>query len=268
MLRSELKSRTTCAVFYGIFALSGFTGLIYESIWSHYLKLFLGHAAYAQVLVLAIFMGGMSLGAWLSGRLVGRLANPILAYALVEAAIGFLGIAFDPLFRKVTAVFLEEFLPHLHAVHWVQACKWGTAAALILPQSILLGATFPLMSNGLLRRFPQAPGRTLGVLYFSNSIGAAAGVMMSGFVLISLFGLPGTILTAGLVNVVLALVAYGIAGPRGAAPERPAAPGASAMPAFLLFAALITGLSSFIYEVIWIRMLSMVLGSSTHAFEM
>jgi spermidine synthase len=45
-----------------VFVVSGFTGLIYESIWSHYLRLFLGHAAYAQTLVLAIFMGGMALG--------------------------------------------------------------------------------------------------------------------------------------------------------------------------------------------------------------
>ena len=43
-----------------LFTISGFAGLIYESIWSHYLKLFLGHAAYAQTLVLAIFMGGMA----------------------------------------------------------------------------------------------------------------------------------------------------------------------------------------------------------------
>lgn len=46
-----------------IFVLSGFAGLIYQSIWSHYLGLFLGHAAYAQALVLAIFMGGMATGA-------------------------------------------------------------------------------------------------------------------------------------------------------------------------------------------------------------
>ena len=49
---------------FAVFVVSGFTGLIYESIWSHYLKLFLGHAAYAQTLVLAIFMGGMALGSW------------------------------------------------------------------------------------------------------------------------------------------------------------------------------------------------------------
>jgi len=51
-----------------LFVASGFTGLIYESIWSHYLKLFLGHAAYAQALMLAIFMGGMAIGAWLTVR--------------------------------------------------------------------------------------------------------------------------------------------------------------------------------------------------------
>ena len=52
-----------------LFVLSGFAGLVYQSLWSHYLGLVLGHAAYAQSLVLAIFMGGMALGAWLAARL-------------------------------------------------------------------------------------------------------------------------------------------------------------------------------------------------------
>jgi predicted membrane-bound spermidine synthase len=55
-----------------VFSASGFAGLIYESIWSHYLGLFLGHAAYAQTLVLAIFMGGMAVGAWAASRLSRR----------------------------------------------------------------------------------------------------------------------------------------------------------------------------------------------------
>ena len=61
-----VRLTTPRAMFFAIFAVSGFSGLIYESIWSHYLKLFLGHAAYAQSLVLSIFMGGMALviGAW------------------------------------------------------------------------------------------------------------------------------------------------------------------------------------------------------------
>jgi predicted membrane-bound spermidine synthase len=69
------------SILFGVFFLSGFTGLIYESLWSHYLKLFLGHAAYAQTLVLAIFMGGMALGAAAASMVGGRLRNPLAVYA-------------------------------------------------------------------------------------------------------------------------------------------------------------------------------------------
>ena len=57
---------------YLIFFFSGLGGLIYESVWTHYLKLFLGSAAYAQALVLGLFMGGLALGAWLSNRFLHR----------------------------------------------------------------------------------------------------------------------------------------------------------------------------------------------------
>ena len=65
-------------VLFALFTLSGFTGLIYESLWTHYLKLFLGAAAFAQSFVLATFMGGMALGAWLASRWSAR-AKSLLA---------------------------------------------------------------------------------------------------------------------------------------------------------------------------------------------
>jgi predicted membrane-bound spermidine synthase len=258
------------AVFFLLFAVSGFSGLIYESIWSHYLKLYLGHAAYAQALVLAIFMGGMSLGAWLCALFVHRLSNPLMAYAVVEGIIGLIALVFDSVFRDVTAFVLESVFGRVDSASVAQAIKWGTAALLILPQSMLLGATFPLMSNGLLRRHPGTPGRTLGMLYFTNSIGGAAGVLSSGFLLIGLVGLPGTMLSAGIVNVLLAIIVYGLSkSPGASATAEPAARGAGRdLPGFILIAALITGLSSFVYEIVWIRMLTMVLGASTHAFEL
>ena len=67
-----LSQRLFLPAVFAIFTASGFAGLIYQSIWSHYLKLFLGHAAYAQTLVLAIFMGGMALGAWAASRASAR----------------------------------------------------------------------------------------------------------------------------------------------------------------------------------------------------
>src|SRR5271170_6072153 len=82
----------------GVFVVSGFTGLIYESIWSHYLKLFLGHAAYAQTLVLAIFMGGMALGSWAIAHYSLRIQRLLWGYVLVEALIGLLAVIFHRTF--------------------------------------------------------------------------------------------------------------------------------------------------------------------------
>ncbi len=260
-----------------LFAISGFAGLIYESIWSHYLKLFLGHAAYAQTLVLALFMGGMALGAWLASRRSGRWRNLLRGYAIVEAVIGLAALAFHPLFVATTEAAYGSILPALGSAGGAALVKWSLAAALILPQSILLGMTFPLMSAGLLRRHPERPGEALAMLYFTNSFGAAIGVLASGFVLIDRLGLPGTIQVAGALNLALAAIVWLVAPGRDPEPGRVAAPaiaertaagGAEAPWRLLLAIAALTGTASFIYEIGWIRMLTVVLGAATHSFEL
>jgi predicted membrane-bound spermidine synthase len=260
----------------GIFVVSGFTGLIYESIWSHYLKLFLGHAAYAQTLVLAIFMGGMALGAWLVARYCARLRRLLWGYLLVEALIGVCGVLFHRLFVAATDVSFATVIPALPAGLAINLYKWSLAALLVLPQSVLLGMTFPLISGGIIRRWPERPGETLSILYFTNSLGGALGVLVSGFVLIGLVGLPGTILTAGLLNFALALAVWLVVrrqteppSPVAAAPARDAAhPFIEPVARWFVTAAFLTGAASFMYELGWIRMLSLVLGSSTHSFEL
>src|SRR6187401_55251 len=87
------------AAFYALFTASGFSGLIYESIWTHYLKLFLGHAAYAQTLVLAIFMGGMAAGSWLCSRYSVGWKNLLRGYAVAEGIIGVFALLFHPAFN-------------------------------------------------------------------------------------------------------------------------------------------------------------------------
>src|SRR5262245_4069766 len=177
--------------FYVLFTVSGFAGLIYESIWTHYLKLLLGHAAYAQSLVLAVFMGGMALGAAWCARRSERLAHPLLGYALVEAIIGVLALGFHPVFVAATDWSFGSLLPALDSEPAALAAKLAVSCLLILPQSVLLGMTFPLMSAGLVRAHPETPGESLAMLYFTNSLGAALGVLASGFLLIAWVGLPG-----------------------------------------------------------------------------
>ncbi|MBF0180090.1 MAG: spermidine synthase [Magnetococcales bacterium] len=253
-----------------LFFLSGVAGLIYESIWTHYLKLFLGHAAYAQTLVLAIFMGGMALGAWLASRLTPRWKNPLLAYALVEGMIGIAALLFHPLFVESMRFSFDTAIPALPGPAAIHLYKWGTAAVMILPQTILLGMTFPLMSGGVLRLYPDTPGGLLSWLYFTNSAGGALGVLASGFFTIDRLGLDGTLAAAGMLNLLLALLiawrfrdkAPPLPPPRVARPDR------SRLPALLLAIACLTGAASFVYEITWLRMLGLVLGASTHAFEL
>jgi predicted membrane-bound spermidine synthase len=256
-----------------LFSVSGFTGLIYESIWSHYLKLFLGHAAYAQTLVLAIFMGGMAIGAYWAARRSLRVKDLLLAYAVVEGVIGALALGFHEAFVFLVDFSFAEVIPHLPSPLAVTAYKVAAGALLILPQSILLGMTFPLMSGGLARVFPTQAGELVALLYFSNSIGAALGALLSGFVLIAWVGLPGTVALAGGLNLCLAAVVMVTV--RGQAvvplPPRPQThedAGRGGLARLFLVASLLTGLASFFYEIGWIRLLSLVLGATTHAFEL
>src|SRR5262245_11139321 len=263
-------SRVPRSVFFLLFTVSGFAGLIYESIWSHYLKLFLGHAAYAQTLVLALFMGGMAIGSWLCSRGSERWRHLLRGSAVAEALIGVAALLFHPAFVAATETAYASILPTLGGEVAATLFKWTLAGLLILPQSVLLGMTFPLMSAGLIRRYPAAPGESLAMLYFTNSFGAAIGVLASGFVLIEAVGLPGTLQVAGALNLLLAAAVWVLA--REAEP--PLAPGAADRSGpggghrLFLAVALLTGAASFVFEIGWIRMLSLVLGSSTHSFEL
>lgn len=260
---------------YLLFFLSGAAALMYESVWTRYLGLFVGHDAYAQVVVLVIFLGGMSAGAWLISRRSTTIARPLLAYALVEGAVGVIGLAFHDVFVGATALAYDHLFPALGSGAAVDVVKWTLAALLILPQSILLGTTFPLMSAAVLRVRRELPGRVLSWLYFTNSLGAAIGVLLAGFVLVDLAGLPGVLVAAGAINLVVALGAMILGRQSAVAPAPPlvdaAQPTSTAVPrleSLLLAMAFGTAVASFAYEIDWIRMLSLVLGSATHSFEL
>ena len=259
-----------------IFIISGFAGLIYQSIWSHYLGLFLGHAAYAQALVLAIFMGGMAAGAAWIARAGQKWRNLIRVYAIVEVIIGFFGLLFHNIFSGVVGFSYEILIPLINFPLGVDIIRWIIASLLILPQTILLGMTFPLMSGGLIRRFSGQDGRLLGGLYFTNSIGAAFGALVAVFVLLPRVGLPGAMVIAGILNFVVAGLAWWLA--RDPEPLiRSTAEGDRAVEQRLsknsllravLFGTALSGAASFAYEIVWIRMLSMAVGSTVHAFEL
>src|SRR5438552_8007031 len=252
---------------YALFFLSGAAGLIYESIWTRYLALLVGHSAYAQILVLTIFLGGMAVGSFLVGRYSERLGSPLIWYAIVEATVGLLGLLFHPTFRAVSAAAYDSLFPALIASPGAQsAVKWLLAASLILPQSILLGATFPLISAGILRRWKSRPGSVLSWLYASNSFGAAVGVLLAGFYLVSRFDFPGTLEVAAALNFIAAAVTLVLLRGRTESFAVPVALTSESVESatatlsagsgsrwLLRGAAFGTAVASFAYEIAWIR---------------
>lgn len=268
---------------YAAFALSGVAGLVYEVVWSRYLGLFVGHSAYAQVLVLAVYLGGMAVGALAVSDVTSRLSSPLGWYVRAEVTLALLGFAFHPVFRWVTDFSYDVLFPALPGAAVVGAVRWGVAGLLLLPQALVLGATFPLMAAALVRADAGRPGRAVATVYLVNTLGGAAGVLLAGFWLVGWVGLAGTVMAAATLNAGAALLAT-LAGrrPEGGLSSPPAAPerGAEAprdvswsppergLLPVLLAVSFGTAVASFAYEIGWIRMLSLALGSATHAFEL
>ncbi len=272
-----MKAARVAPLLLALFVLSGFAGLIYQSVWTQYLGLTLGHAAYAQTLVLAIFMGGMAVGAWLASHYSHRWKQLILGYAVIELVIGVLGLVFHPLFVAYSDVSQTAVLPMLSSVPLAHGYQWLSAALMITPQSILLGATFPLMSAGLIRALPTEQGQVLGGLYFTNSLGAAIGALLATFLLLPALGLPGTVAAAGVVNILVAAGAWLLSrmlDERGNAPLAGAVEGATGtsdvgrLGRVLVWSTAVSGAASFIYEIGWVRLLNQVFGTTIHSFEL
>ncbi|MBT8489017.1 MAG: hypothetical protein HKN72_13780 [Gemmatimonadetes bacterium] len=268
------------------FILSGVAGLVYEVLWSRYLGLFVGHTAYAQVLVLGVYLGGMGVGSFAISDLSKRLSDPLRGYVMAEVVLAAFGLLFHPLFVFTTSASYDTLFPALGSAAAVGAVRWALAGLLILPQAVVLGATFPLMAAGLVRADAERPGGGIAMAYLLNTLGGAFGVILAGFVLIGWVGLPGTSVTAAAINLSAAgLVLWARRSESSTASEPVESPspdtrpegrdGTAAGPSdvgpglapVLLTVAFGTALASFTYEIGWIRMLSLVLGSATHAFE-
>ena len=262
---------------YFLFALSGFAGLIYEGSWARYLKLFLGHSSYGQVLTLCIYMGGLAIGSFVAGKMVVHTKRPLLGYGIVELAIGIGGVAYHPLYNWLTGIFYDSEYTASLTSRGAEIAKVILATGSTLPIAIAVGMTFPFIAAGLMRK--SGAEVSLPMLYFTNSLGSAIGILATSYLLIPEIGNHATLCVAASINFLLAAV-FSFIGvttspvpPKDAAPEKPdedyVAEHKLAMPPkdTWFWIAAITGLTSFVYEIVWIRLLSLLLGSSSHSFD-
>jgi len=264
-------------IIYALFALSGIAGLLYEGTWARYLKLFLGHSSYGQILTLCIYMGGLGIGSFLAARFSRNIRRPLRAYAITELGIGIGGLLYHPLYLYVTEWFYGAGWSAQLGSRGAEIIKIVLCIASTMPVAILLGLTFPWIASGLMRRHGDSGKVSIPILYFTNSLGAAFGLLLASYLLIPWLGTQGTLWLAAGLNTILAVSFFLIdlhnppTDPQDSltAPSPPPVESLSMpVPSLWLWIALLTGLTSFIYEIVWIRLLSLMMGSSTHSFDM
>ncbi|MFZ2507026.1 MAG: fused MFS/spermidine synthase, partial [Steroidobacteraceae bacterium] len=261
-----------------LFLCSGATALVYQVVWTRLLTLFFGSTMLAVSTVLAVFMGGLAIGAALLGRRADRAAEPVRFYAWLELLIGLLAMATPLIFAGIQQLYLainDQAAP----AFWEAALqRFALSALLLLPPTILMGGTLPVLSKVFLRagEGDSNVARSISRLYFVNTLGAVIGTLAAGILLLQLMGIRALLIAAGLVNIGIFVIAYRMR-PIRLAPTAASEPGHaeklatngsvwSVRAVFAVAVLFFSGMAALIYEVAWTRVLTLVIGSSTYAF--
>ena len=261
------------ALLLACFFLSGFAALLYQTVWTRELSFVFGTSELAVAAVLAAYMGGLSLGAAAAARYVTRLRRPVLAYGVLELAIALSALSVPLGIRLINAVYVGLLgggreLPEGGAT-LAAVFQLGTAFAVLLPPTALMGATLPLLARHAVRSEAEI-GSRVGVLYSVNTAGAIAGTLCAAFWLMPELGLRRTVWAGaalnGLVFALAALLARSASNPPTAVGPRAVSMPAAREGTWILPAIAISGAVSFAYEVLWTRLLGQVLGGSLDAF--
>ena len=263
-----------------IFILSGAAGLMYEVVWSRQLVLVFGNTTQAVSTILTGFFGGLAVGSFVGGRIADKVRSPLRLYGAIELVLVVVVLLTPVTFRLLHELYRGIF-PSIEGQPIVLALiRFVLAVLALAPATVLMGATLPTLTRQLSqdRHLSAAFGR----LYAANTLGAIAGTLAAGLVLIELFGLTGTLVigaacsaTAGVVALVLSReVDPGAATAPATSWREPSwlptesSAAATRRPTLALLLAFVSGLTSLGYQVLWTRLLSSGTGNSTYVFTL
>ncbi|MCB1100837.1 MAG: hypothetical protein KDL10_00650, partial [Kiritimatiellae bacterium] len=256
-----------------LFFFSGFAALIYQVLWFRYTGFIFGNTVYAAGTVITAFMIGLAIGARVFGRWAPKLRRPVAMFGALEIAISAYALCMPYLFGQVQIAYRWFYQNVSTDMGSLTLVRFGLAIGIMLVPTILMGATLPVLSQGLLTK-PETFGKRLGWLYGINTLGAVGGIVASGFFLIPLVGLlhtgfiaVGIDFAVGVIGLILGLFAFK-AEPEAVAAAEPH--GAAAMPRGWLVALWGTGLAGFLAlasEILWFRALTLIFGSTTYSFS-
>jgi len=261
--------------FFTFFLVSGFCSILYEIVWLRLAMAQFGVTSALASIVISVFMAGLGLGSWGSGRLIRKYEMRVRVPALRLYALAELLIGMSALLVPYQLLWGRKLLEWIGASSsWAYYLGSGTWIALTLvPWCACMGATIPVAMLAIRRRDPERSQRSFSYLYLSNVLGAVIGATFP-LLLIELYGFRDTLKIGAACNGLLALSAMllslGRTEPSGPVRTEPATKGVASRassqgnrPLALLF---VTGLTSIGMEVVWIRQFTPYLGTVVYAF--
>ncbi len=263
-------SRATSALL-ALFFLSGAGGLVYEVLWTRRLTLVFGSGLFATATILATFMGGLALGSWWLGRRVDRRDDPLAYFGRLEIGVGLYALAVPYVLAAILPLYRWVYGASDGADAVVNATRFVLCAAVFVLPTVLMGGTLPALSRFVARE-TRTLGASVGRLYAVNTLGAVAGSVVAGFVLIEVLGIRRTEMLTAAVNLGVGSTALAWGRRARLAPVETSVPDAGRDRApvsarrLALTAYALSGLAALGYEVAWTRLLTFFLGNSTYAF--
>ncbi len=270
------------AVIYLLFFLSGAAALVYQVVWVRSLTLVFGGSHLAVTAVLSIFMCGMALGGYAFGKRADRSPRPLRLYGRLELGIAASAVAFIGLTKVYPAMYIalaagrDDWTLYLTVVR-----LFFSVIALIVP-TMLMGGTLPVLSRFVARQPENLRGQ-LSFLYSFNTLGAVAGAILAGFVLLRLYSVTTTLSIAIATNAIIGIASIILqrtvnrleAGEAIPAPAPDEAAAGDLAPVerrervamtVVLWGIGLSGFCALGYEVLWTRVLTVAVGASVYGF--
>jgi predicted membrane-bound spermidine synthase len=255
-----------------VFCVSGAAALLYQVIWQRVLTVFSGADVFSATIIVAAFMGGLGLGTLAGGHVADRVSRrtSLMLVGAAEVAVGVFGFFSAWVYHDVLYARLGE----------MDLGRETVAAVLfvsLLWPTFFMGASLPLCARALTHRIDRAAA-AVGALYGINTLGAAAGALVATWTLLPAYGLHGSLRIGAALNILCALAVLPVAWSmkeRGEADaverERRVPDGVVTQPASarILVWVLVCGFSGFValsYEIVWFRLLGVVVKSTAFTF--
>jgi spermidine synthase len=288
------------------FFLSGVSGLIYEVVWARLLERVMGASVYSITTVLTVFMAGLALGSFIAGKIIDRRSDPLRIYGVLEGLIGVFCLLVPVIVAATIPIYRAAYQGFEATFHTFSLIRFLISGIVLLIPTTLMGATLPVLSKYFTTRYDNL-GMTVGRLYAVNTFGAVIGSFAAGFVLMPSFGIMGTVFIAAGINIVVSALVFAryrrekAEAGGGRAPKvgkrDVKRPGMSDrerrgrsdserrrgregnvepaqresrnwVPTLVLVALACSGFAALVYQVAWMRTLSLIIGSSVYAMSL